>query len=327
MMAVPHRGVWGGHMRRTVISSAFVLVLLALLAAAGGALAAPGAAAGAPSRILLVRMGSWSHPSHIWSVAPDGSGLRRLTPRDSNDYAPTWSPDHTAIAYIHRGGGKTSLWRMKAGGSHRRRIAYSGPSLTRSATSLAWSPDGKSIAGGVRVSKSNPYRLAITVLDLATRKSRRVGTIDWAMTLTSVDWSPDSRKLLFCTMTADPYLVCILDVATGDIERRDVGGYHASWSPDGTHFLVSAFMDESSGLWPPYQYQVEVRDSAGWYEATLFGADYAGAYSYSPDGSLCAYTAGNNSRDRLYVQSTDGTGDPHVVRTWKSGFTHNLVWK
>ena len=51
-MAVPHRGVGlGGHMRRTVISSAFFLVLIALLAVAVGAVAAlaPSGIAGSPA--------------------------------------------------------------------------------------------------------------------------------------------------------------------------------------------------------------------------------------------------------------------------------------
>jgi Tol biopolymer transport system component len=315
-------------MRRTVISSALVLVLLALLAAAGGALAAPGAAAGAQSPILLVRMTSWSHPAHIWSIAADGSGLRLLTPRHSNDYAPAWSPDHTAIAYIHRGGGKTSLWRMNADGSHRRRIAYSGPSLTRSATALAWSPDGRSLAGACKLKRTNGYyQIAVTVLDLATGRSRQVASIEYETAVSSIDWSPDSSRLLVSTMTADPYLFIILDVTTGGIETLDAGGYYASWSPDGAHFLLGAFMDDASGIWPPYQYELEVRDADGGFETTLFGADYVGACSYSPDGSLCAYTSGTNSRNRLYVQRTDGTGDPQVVRTWKSGFAQYLVWK
>jgi Tol biopolymer transport system component len=316
-------------MRRTVVSSAFVLVLLALLAGAGGALAAPAQRASVPEgqRLLLARASDWSHPSHIWSVAADGSGLRRLTPSRSNDYAPAWSPDHTSIAYIHDGRGPATLWRMDADGSHRRRIRYSGPSLATATSALAWSPDGRSIAGGCRLGKI--LRVAVTVLDLSTGRSRRLMTYPYYTKVTSLDWSSDSSRLLVCGMNADPGWVDVLDVASGDVSSMGATAYSAAWSPDGTRFLVSAFMDDSSGLWPPDQYQVELRDEYGDYVTTLYGDEqsWCGPCAYSPDGAQCAYAASDNRHGHIYVQAADGSQPPTAILSWKKGLVGGVAWK
>jgi WD40 repeat protein len=316
-------------MRRTVVSSAFVLVLLALLAGAGGALAAQAQRASVPSgqRLLMARATDWSHPSHIWSVAADGSGLRRLTPSRSNDYAPAWSPDHTSIAYIHDGRGPATLWRMDADGSHRRRIRYSGPSLASAASALAWSPDGRSIAGGCRMSK-NLLRVAVTVLDLSAGRSRRLVTYPYYTKVTSLDWSSDSSRLLVCGMSADPGSVDVLDVAGGDIWSMGVSAYSAAWSPDGAHFVVAAFMDDATGLWPPDEYQVELRDEYGDYVSTLYGTEnWSGACAYAPDGASCAYAGGDNQHGRLYVQPADGSQPPTAILTWGKGIVGGVAWK
>ncbi len=76
----------------------------------------------------------------IFSVSPDGRGIRRLT-RDGNSVDTSWSPHGSKIAYT-RYGKRGGIWVMNTDGSGKHRIA------ARRGTpySPVWSPDGQWIA-------------------------------------------------------------------------------------------------------------------------------------------------------------------------------------
>ena len=208
----------------------------------------------------------------IWTVRSDGTELRRLTGGDLGDRGLTWSPDHGRIAFI-RGEwwywdesenlvDPTTLWMMDSDGSNLHSVSYSGPSLTACGFDLAWSPDGRYIAGADMVPSNGYFICEVTVLDLQTMTSRVVTSLsDWpGLTPFSLDWSPDSRRLAVCTCLADPGPTWIVDVATGRRLRKfdfDAdgawGAYKVSWKPDGSRLLMN--VDHVSGhrseLWSP----------------------------------------------------------------------------
>jgi hypothetical protein len=93
----------------------------------------PAAYAGADGRIAFVRGGD------IFSVEPDGTGLRQLT-RSGQASGPVWSPDGKRIAYLYRG----NLWIMNAGGRDKTRITSSAPAYADGRA--AWSPNGRYLA-------------------------------------------------------------------------------------------------------------------------------------------------------------------------------------
>jgi Tol biopolymer transport system component len=65
-----------------------------------------------------------SETSQVYTVAPDGSGLTRLTGTGKN-IEPNWSPDGKTIIYAHQsatGAGQFDLWSMHASGKSKKPI-------------------------------------------------------------------------------------------------------------------------------------------------------------------------------------------------------------
>jgi eukaryotic-like serine/threonine-protein kinase len=97
-------------------------------------------------------------------------------------YAAAWSPDGTRIA---SGGedGTLQVWDAQTG----RRLLTSSESPGDQIPALAWSPDGKELAAGIRGS--------VQVLDTSTSQNLGSFTIGQAADARTVAWSPDGRSL------------------------------------------------------------------------------------------------------------------------------------
>ena len=75
----------------------------------------------------------------IYSCAPDGSHLRRLTRNRTFDNDPKVAPDGSEIVFARKVHGRGQLFRMRIDGSHVRRVTVDG----RRDRSPAWSPGGR----------------------------------------------------------------------------------------------------------------------------------------------------------------------------------------
>ncbi|MFN2317946.1 MAG: TolB family protein [Gemmatimonadales bacterium] len=78
----------------------------------------------------------------IWTVAPDGSGLTRVTEAGAGDREPAWSPDGRRLVFVRQfENGAVDLVVRELRSGTERRVALSG--IERRP---AWSPDGRRIA-------------------------------------------------------------------------------------------------------------------------------------------------------------------------------------
>jgi dipeptidyl aminopeptidase/acylaminoacyl peptidase len=124
-------------------------------------------------------------PSSIWTVRPDGSDRRRMTPEDGFvSMGPTWAPDGRHLAYtrwpsVHQGNVADGfVYVIDADGSNPRRITTFDTGV---ASVMAWSPDGSTIVvANVRLDGAGGVETADTWIMGADGSNPRVlvpGTI------------------------------------------------------------------------------------------------------------------------------------------------------
>jgi len=119
----------------------------------------------------------------IWTAAADGSRLKLLEKRGNN---PLWSPAGNQIAYLAPIGPARYAWRLVSpqGGASTTLLRNNAPG-----TVFGWSPDGRWIAY-----PDSKGRLA--VINVATKKVRKLLKLTLPYSSGSVAWSPDSQQLL-----------------------------------------------------------------------------------------------------------------------------------
>jgi Tol biopolymer transport system component len=303
---------------RLLVVCMFSMVLLGV--AAGPAVASPlePSLRGDSTRLMAVEANSSSarillaRGTYIWSCKPDGSDLKRLANAGgdgSSRAAVSWSRDRRSIVFARYGpgpgDGKGSLWRMRADGSAQRKLAYTGPSLTFDCHGLAWSSDGRYIAGG---NFAPPARGHVTILDLHTMKSRNLFTLRASVNgIGTISWSPNQRELLVVQEGGDSSWLMRINARTGgliqnydDVQR---GISSASWAPDGKS-IAYAFADLNL-----MAFGMRIAQIDGTLLRQLSTGHQYGPL-WPPSGRQIAYSAGGS----VYVMDADGTDRRLIVR-------------
>ena len=129
---------------------------------------------------------------NIYTVRPDGRGLRQLTYRNGSD--PAWSPHASKLVFVRGQLVHAAFWRygvftVRADGSGLRRVKTPGP-LFSDADQPSWSPDGKLI--GYHVSNSGVW---VQRLDGRGRRQVATGGASNTYLFDAVepDWQPRPR--------------------------------------------------------------------------------------------------------------------------------------
>ena len=239
------------------------------------------------------------------------------------------------IAFIRSKSGiadrRARLMLMRSDGTNQQALVYRGPSLTTAAEDLAWSPNGRFLAGASRTDANDRFSgLQLTVLNLETLKSRVVYTspVKPGPTACSLDWSPDSTQLFACTYWADPGPTIRIDVASGQVLQTyggtDYGAYGVSWSRDGAYLLLQEF--------GPYAMDsVRIRSVDGSLVRTLCDDPQTVQWTptYSADGSQYAFIQVTDGYVYIRRANTDGTGLVTVLKLHEVGIRpwSGLAWK
>ncbi len=227
----------------------------------------------------------------VWAVDTGGGDPRQFTAGPSSDISPAWSPDGHTLAFLSDRDtvGRHQVFLIDRGFGEAVRITDLDAAVyvNRGMSSIAWSPDGASIAVVAR----DP--------ETAEEKRRRDARDDF----TEFERQPKYVRLY------------VVDVATGETKCVSADGlqiWEFAWSPDGDRFgaVTSDLPYETD--W--YLNRLDVFPSGGGPATTVYDTHRSAAQPrWSPDGKQIAFTSCRWSdkgqvNGSVYVADASGEG-------------------
>ena len=274
--------------------------------------------------LVLVILGAWIAGAGSTAAGVVGGGGARAP--GSDDLDPVFSPDGTRIlfrntrSFDHRNGWDVAALVNADGTARLDRIdgdSYGDVNFDGKADVATWSPDGKSVLviRNYWDSSLGAGSRVVVVVDAATGRSRTIGGSPVNPT-----WSPDGRQIV-ATRTSGAGTAGLYVVSLDGSERQLTTGVDVlpAWSPTGEQIaflrresagtvlgvvdlagrlqLVPGARQGNAGpIWAPDGKRLVLETREGAMLVTLDGFRVApltlGAtrHSWSPDGSLVAYT-------------------------------------
>ena len=226
-------------------------VMLALAIVAGGIAATRGTALAAEApRIAFTRSVGANEDYHsyeIFTMAQDGSDLRRLTSNAVEDHYPAFSPDGRHIAFASARTGGADIYVMDDDGRNVRRLT-GGP---RTDALPEWSPDGRWIVFTRHFGRqSELFKVPSDGSDTATRITSTPRAREFAP-----EWSPDGGLIAYTKSddTSGREGVAVIRpngrgtrwLTTNPRSQMGYTDNNPTWSPSGR---TLAFSSEVKGL-------------------------------------------------------------------------------
>ena len=146
--------------------------------------------------------------SQIFTINPDGSGIRRLTSSSAIDTEPRYSPDGKWLYFTSDRGGSPQIYRMSATGGEPQRITFEGSYNVTPRVS----PDGKTLAYITR----NEGKFQVALLDLQNRQVQIITDSDRDE---SPSYAPNGRMILLATVLGGRGLLSAVS-ADGRFKQR-----------------------------------------------------------------------------------------------------------
>jgi len=167
-----------------------------------------------------------------------GQDLMRLTDHPESDYAPSWSPDGTKIAFQASRDGNYEVYVMDADGGNQTNLT------NHDATEVyvSWAPDGTRIS-------FRSYREGDGQLYVMDLETGNITHLTEGYTAPASAWSPDGTKIVFRSSRSGNWEIYVIDVDGGDpinMTHHPGSDNLPAWSPDGRRI---AFASKRTGNW------------------------------------------------------------------------------
>ena len=251
-----------------------------------------------------------SSESQIWSVKPDGTGIRQLTHVVAPVQAggPDVSPDGTKVLYVSNPHGPFQVWMMDADGSGQHRVVKD---AGHDAFVPRWSPDGTQL---LFTRCSFPF--GFLECTIATAAVDGTGLRD----LTSGHWfdfsaaySPDGNTVAFAGDRGGFVSAIFRIPAAGGQPHRvtpaDIEAFAPDYRPDGRRILFGNNADR-----PHTDFFTMTPSGGNVMQLTEFAPGTQGGFArYSPDGKRIVFDYVDDTTDWLAVMNTDGSGFTKLV--------------
>lgn len=239
----------------------------------------------------------------IWLTGVDGKHARPLSGADHN-MNPRWSPDGTRIAYLGTStDGSNQLFVYWVDSNVTTAISH----FTESPLSLAWSPDGRSLAFTMPVkAERKPLKVELPDAPKGANWAEPPKLIDrMVYRVDGEGYLPNSFSQLF-VVAADGGAA--RQLTHGDYDHQGT----PAWSADGKSVLIAANRRADADYEPidTEIYRVDLSDGSIRALTDRRGPDYEPMVS--PDGKRIAYLGFDDKRlgyqaTQLYVMDSDGT--------------------
>lgn len=282
---------------------------------------------GENGRIAFTREGK------LFTIKPNSSGLRLLTPKGTSRGAPTWSADGSQIAFtrfLRRG---LSVFAVRADGSRLRRLG----AFTRGYLSAAeWRPGRRQVAYTDYRADDDPVVGAIKLAKADGSGEKNV--TGYGDLNNQPDWSPTGSRIVFERDAggipggagASGGEIWVMRADGSDATRltdNDVLDEGPDWSPDGGQITFARTVpggpqgDLGSDLW------IMNPDGSGETQLTTL-AGFVEEPEWSPNGRRILFarlrTSGPNAD--LFTVKSDGSGLKRVATMRTGGELIAATW-
>jgi Tol biopolymer transport system component len=250
-----------------------------------------------PGRIVFVSR------SEIWTMRPDGNGLRRLTRNNLEERCPSWSPNGRWIAFTRHGIRPPDLFVMRADGRAVRRVAHT----VGSDSCPEWSPDRRRLVFvSLYVNTTSGGHHDVFTIGTNGRGLRRLTTQEEAWEQTS--WSRTGRIAYVNTKSPlDGSDIWTMNADGSNKQRltRAVSEWNVEpeWSPDGRRIAVINDADS------PRAVHTMNADGSTLRQLTNVTSSEASP-SWSPNGRKLVF----ERNGQPFTMNADGAGIRQVTR-------------